>query len=707
MDFSTSIKEIPNIGEAYQKRLQKLGINNLKDLFYHFPHRYDDFSNIIPISELKTNQSGCVKGEIMEIKNIRTRKRGLMLTEALISDDSSSIKCLWFNQPFIKETLKKGQYVCLAGKLTSSKNGIYLSNPVYEKIRNLEIKPFDKRLTHAGRLIPVYPETAKLTSRWLRYIIKPNLERLKNINDPLPDSLIKKYNFLSLSSALNNIHFPQSSELVEKAKKRFAFQELFFLGVFVLKQRIKRLKEKSISFPIKLGLIKELVKSFPFSLTDSQRKAVWQILKDLEKERPMSRLLQGDVGSGKTIVAALAAFNVAKFGYQVAFMAPTEILAKQHFETIRKFFKNSELHIGLMTAKNSSIFFKRKSKVSKKRMLERIGKGEIDVLIGTHSLIQDKVNFKKLGLVIVDEQHRFGVEQRSRLVKVSNGEIKYIPHLLSMTATPIPRTLALTIYGDLDLSILDEMPKGERKIETKVVSTDKRKEIYSLIKKEIKKGRQVFVVCPRIEKKEDFQLKKNNWSEAKAVEEEYEKLSKEIFPELKIGMLHGKMKAEEKEKTMKKFKGKKINILVSTSVIEVGIDIPNATVMMVEGAERFGLAQLHQFRGRIGRKGDKSYFLLFPEAKSKRAYQRLNALIKTNDGLKLAEADLKIRGAGEFMGTRQWGIPDLVMASLSDLNLIEKTRNAAKELLERDPLLKKHPLLIEELKKFTSEVHLE
>jgi len=426
-------------------------------------------------------------------------------------------------------------------------------------------------------------------------------------------------------------------------------------------------------------------------------------LKDMEKKIPMSRLLQGDVGSGKTVVATISALNCAKNGYQVAFMAPTEILAKQHFETIHNFLKNFNLNIGLLTSK-SDRFFSKKLKnevveISKRKLIEFTEKGEIDILIGTHALIQDKVKFKKLGLVIVDEQHRFGVEQRAKLCKQSKTKERLIPHLLSMTATPIPRTLSLTIYGDLDISILDEMPRGKRKVNTVIVPPKKREKAYQLIKEEIKKGRQAFLICPRIEPGEK--------SEIRAVKEEYKKLKEKIFPEFEVGMLHGKLSSKEKERIMKDFREGKINILVSTSVIEVGIDIPNATVMIVEGAERFGLAQLHQFRGRIGRGGEESYFFLFCESSSRSTQKRLKALVETDDGLKLAEVDLKLRGPGDFVGKRQWGIPNLAMEYLSDLNLIKTTREAAKEILEQDIYLKKYPLLRKELEKFKGLAHLE
>jgi len=506
---------------------------------------------------------------------------------------------------------------------------------------------------------------------------------------------------------------------------------------------MKLAKEKAIAISLNLSLTKKFTNSLAFKLTDDQKKATWQILKDLEKPRPMNRLLEGDVGSGKTVVATIAALNVAKAGFQVAFMAPTEILTKQHFKTVGELLKKFNLSIGLITGKESQL---KNKKIPRKQLLENIKKGRVNILIGTHALVQKEVKFGKLALVIIDEQHRFGVEQRAHLCQQKN----LIPHFLSMTATPIPRTLSLTIYGDLDLSLIKELPKGRRKIITKVIPPKNRDKAYGFIREQVKKGGQVFVICPRIEPSKisqenlDEGIKQiaTSWIEVKAVKEEYEKLSKKIFPDLKVGMLHGKMKNEEKDKIMKDFKGGKTNVLVSTSVIEVGIDIPNATVMMIEGADKFGLAQLHQFRGRVGRGKEQSFCFLFtdrasvtelpkeakvrkrmkfsfdygsegkeenevPFASARVTNQRLRAITVCENGFELAEKDLQIRGPGDFSGQRQWGIPDFAMNSLKDISLVEETRQAAKEILEEDPELKKYPLLQERLKEFKERIHLE
>jgi ATP-dependent DNA helicase RecG len=712
MELATPIQEIPKIRPLYQKKLHRAGIKTVLDLLFYFPSRYEDFSKILPISELKINENATISGEILNIESFKTKRKKMFLTEAVIGDKSGAIKAIWFGNPYLKKILKPKEKVYLSGKLIRSQGNLFLSNPIYEKI-----SLYKKDFIHTGRIIPIYSESIGISSRWLRYIIYWLLENLKNkIPEILPQNLIKENNLLGREGAIFQIHFPKSIRLKERAQKRFAFEELFFLELFVLNQKRQLKKHSSLAIPIKLEVVKEFINSLPFSLTAAQKKVVWQILKDLEKERPMSRLLQGDVGSGKTVVATIAALNVAKAGFQVAFMAPTEILAKQHFETAANFLKDFNLNLALLTSKADKFISKKLKnqviEISREKLLKKVRANEIDILIGTHALIQDKVKFKNLGLVIVDEQHRFGVEQRARLVANTANAQKKIPHLLSMTATPIPRTLALTIYGDLDLSLIDQMPRGKRKVKTILVPPKKRKDAYQFVKKEIKKGKQVFVICPRIEKdKKTKKVEKKkrgwSWSEVKAVKEEYEKLKKDVFKEFRIGMLHGKLASKEKERIMKDFRNKKIDILVSTSVVEVGIDVPEANLMIIEGAERFGLSQLHQFRGRIGRKGQEAFCLLFCGSSSKKSYQRLRALITTQDGLKLAEKDLEIRGPGDFLGKRQWGIPDLAMASLGDLSLVEAAREGAKKILEESPALTKYPFLLKETKKFNQKIHLE
>lgn len=717
LNLDTKVEEVPKIGAAYQKKLKKLGIKTVQDLLFYFPARYDDFSDIIAISKVQVGQIACVQGRIVSIDQTHTFKRGMDITEVVIEDETGQITALWFNQPYLAQSLKEDQYICLAGKVSMGKDGIYLNGPAYERIYE---DSQNENLTHTGRIIPVYSETKGVTSRWLRYVIKPLLIQFHTlIPEILPPEMIQKHKFLPVSEAIWQAHFPESFESADAAKAKFAFEDLFLLQLSVLKEKAKLQQNLAQPCPMDTELMKEFTKSLPFELTDSQRQCSFQILKDLEKPLPMSRLLQGDVGSGKTVVATMAALNTVKSGYQTAFMAPTEILAKQHFESVAKMLKPFKVSIGLLTGKERRIYKDGQiTEVSKKILLEELKKGHVQILIGTQSLIQKGVHFKHLALVIVDEQHRFGVSQRKELMENK----KTFPHLLSMTATPIPRTLALTVYGDLDLSLIKEMPKNRKKIITTVVGQAERAKAYEFIKGEVAQGKGVFVICPKIEAKEksdapitgSFTPQNYNFGfagtakeEIKSVKQEYEKLSKEIFPDLRITMLYGKMKGEEKELIMQDFKKGQIDILLSTSVVEVGVDVPRATVMMIEGAERFGLSQLHQFRGRVGRSDMQSYCFLFTTEESQQNRKRLKAMEKSSNGFELAEEDLKIRGPGQLYGTQQWGLPDAAMQNLSNIFLIEKTRSEAKELLEKDPVLQNYPLLKARLKHFEEKIHFE
>jgi ATP-dependent DNA helicase RecG len=728
ISLETKVEELPKIGTAYAKKLKKFGIKTVQDLLFYFPARYDDFSEIISIRAAKQRlgEMVCVQGQITEIENANTFKNQMCLTEATIQDNNDEIKVIWYNQPYLTKNLKEDDFVCLAGKISIFKEGIFLNNPAYERINEIGE---NEELTHTGRIVPVYSETRGVTSRWLRYVIKPLLYRFcEQIPESLPEEIIKKYKFLPIQEAVWQLHFPDSFEAADAAKARFSFEELFLIQLNVLKEKIKLMQKKSSACPMDADLMKNFTDSLPFQLTDSQKKCAFAILKDLEKSVPMSRLLEGDVGSGKTVVAAMAALNVVKNGHQVAFMAPTEILAKQHFVSVSNLLKNFNVCVGMMTgkdariSKNGEIF-----EVSKKSFKGYLEFDQINIAIGTHSLIQKGIEFSKLGLVILDEQHRFGVEQRDHLIK---GK-KLVPHLLSMTATPIPRTLALTVYGDLDLSLINEMPKNRKKVKTIIVEPSQRKQAYEFIKKEVAEGKGVFVIYPKIESnasklKETLEksgptsgsfVPQNYYApmslaslavnEVKALKEEYERLSKEIFPDLRITMLHGKMKPAEKERIMLDFKKGEIDILLSTSVVEVGVDVPRATIMMIEGAERFGLSQLHQFRGRVGRSDMQSYCFLFTTDPSMLNRKRLKALVESNNGFELAEKDLEIRGPGSLYGTVQSGIPDMAMQGLSNIFLVEKTRAAAKEILEKDPELKNYPQLKERLKQFQSRIHFE
>jgi len=705
MNLDTEIKNISNIGPVYSKRLKKLGIETVKDLCFHFPRKYENFSNLIPISDLKINETSTVFGTILTLESSRSWKKKITIIEAIVKDKTGAVRATWFNQPYLVKNLKPGDKIFLAGKVVSSTKGAYFNNPVYEKGEIMD------DLTHTGRLIPVYPETANLSSRWIRYILKPLLAEVEDqIKETLPGEIIDQYDLMPVQEALWQIHYPNQLRMALKARERFSFEELLLIQLFVLRERNKLNREKAAGLKTKLETIKQFVGSLPFKLTDAQKKAAWIILKDIEEERPMNRLLEGDVGSGKTVVAIMAALNTVKHNFQVAFMAPTEILAKQHFREVASRLADFRVNIGLLTGKQDQFRSKKLKnqviEISRKKLLEKAIDGEMDILIGTHALIQDKVKFKNLGLVILDEQHRFGVAQRSKLSK--NKEI--VPHLLSMTATPIPRTLALTIYGDLDLSLIDQMPKGRKKIVTRIIKPGERDGIYDFVRAEIGKGRQVFVICPRIEHEESNQNmseSKLSWAKVKAAKDEYERLSKDVFSDFKLGLIHGKMTPKEKESVMTDFKNKKIDILVATSVVEVGIDIPNATVMIVEGADRFGLATLHQFRGRVGRGEHQSYCFLFTDSAGSKTRQRLKALTESADGFALAQKDLEIRGPGDFLGAKQWGLPDLLMDSLKDIRQVELTREIAKEILTKDPNLKNYPELLAKVSAFRGRVHLE
>lgn len=729
------IEKLRSVGPRNLPRLAKLGIKTVKDLLWHFPVRYEDYSRVIPISEIEPGQKVNVQGEVLKMSNRMIFPKRMSITNALVGDETGAVKVVWFNQPFIANSLKEGTLVSLAGKANLDKHGLYLSSPTYEKINNIEFKNYN--LTHTGGLIPVYPETEGVTSKYLRFLIKPILKDLE-VPDPLPQELISKYNLPPLRDAVYKIHYPLSDAEVQSAKERLAFDDLLLFQLKALLERRKLNQLKSVRIKFDKDLIQGFISRLPFELTKDQKVAAWEILKDLEKTYPMNRLMEGDVGSGKTVVALMGAVQVAKAGlsadrqgYQSVFMAPTEVLANQHFRTMSELLGPAlgDMKICLLTGSEAKL---NNRIINKSELKKKISEGEVDIIIGTHAIIQKSVHFKNLAFVVIDEQHRFGVSQRATLVK--NSEAKLVPHLLSMTATPIPRTLALTIYGDLDISIIKEKPKNRQKIITKVVVPSQRKAVYKFIRDEVNSGRQVFVICPRIEladptkeiKGKNGQSKMNVlWAEVKAVEDEYKKLSEEVFPDLKISMLHGKMKPKEKNEIMSSFAAysaevvsatkagkasedkRKIDILVSTSVIEVGVDIPNATIMMIENSERFGLAQLHQFRGRVGRGENQSYCLLFTSSTEKNINQRLRALVECDDGFELAEKDMTIRGPGEFFGVKQSGLPDLAMASLANVELIKKARLEARLLLKEDPNLKNYQLLKERLERFQRLTHFE
>jgi ATP-dependent DNA helicase RecG len=688
-NLNQPIEKFRNVGSAYLKKLNRLEINTLKDLFFHFPHRYEDFSNLKNICDIKIGEQVTIQGIVKEINTRRSFRKRIFITEALIQDDTGTIRAIWFNQPYLDETLSSETPVSLASKVRTSKDGLILSSPIYERLTGKELK-------HTKGLIPIYPETEGVSSRWLRFIIHPLLKKyINNFQEFVPETILKNNLLPEIKTALLNIHFPKNTKQAEEAKKRFAFEQLFLIQLIMQSQKQKLSQAKSTKLLPQKEYIEEFKKNLSFSFTNDQKNSLRDILEDIQKEAPMSRLLEGEVGCGKTVVAALTAFITSKNCSQTALMAPTGILAEQHFSEISNL-SGKTIKIGLLTSEKSLIYENgKKEKIKPNELIKKVETSNIDILIGTHSLIQDRIKFQNLGLVIIDEQHRFGVEQRSHLCKKS----KLVPHLLLMTATPIPRTLALALYGDLSISQIKELPKGRKKIETKIVPPKQRQQIYAFIKKEVKAGRQAFIICPLIDESEKIQVT--------AAIKEFERLQKKVFPSLKLGLLHGRMKPEEKEKIMRSFKEKGVDILVSTPVVEVGIDVPNASIMVIEGAERFGLSQLYQFKGRVGRGEHKSYCFLFSESGGKTSWSRLKVIEKAKDAFELSEKDLKIRGAGDFVGKRQSGLPDLAMASLTNVELIQNAKKEAEKILLEDPDLKNNLLLKNKIEEFKKEIFLQ
>lgn len=703
MNLDSSVQYLKGVGPKMAEKLKRLGIEEVRDLIFYYPFRYDDFSRYRTIKSLRINEIAVIKGKILSVKKLYTKRKWMTLVEAEIEDNTSKIKAIWYNQPYLLKILKTNEEWYFQGKV---------SFDFKNKNKTFSVFQFEKN----PEILPIYYETAGITSKYLRKLIKPLLtsndtsevpfNSRKIIKEYIPKEILSTENLIGLSDTIRKIHLPNSQNDIKMARQRIAFDELFFLFLRILINKKELSKIKAISLVFDKKKIKEFVAKLPFKLTNAQRKVAWEIICDLAKTKPMSRLLMGDVGSGKTIVALLGALVAMQNKMQTVWLAPTEVLASQHYANINKLTKNIKIKIGLWTSSS------KKSNLTKD-----------DIIIGTHALLQKNITFSKLGLIIVDEQHRFGVKQRACLregtVPSERTVLGPVPHFLSMTATPIPRTLALTYYGDLDLSIIDELPVGRKKIITKIIIPKERKSAYDFIKKEIINGRQAFVICPLIEmQKSNIKMQNENQNnkiiksqrelfnlDRKSVIEEYKKLSKEIFPKLKIGLLHGKMKSKEKQEIMQKFKENKINILVSTAVIEVGIDIPNATVMMIENADRFGLAQLHQFRGRVGRSEHQSYCLLFSENWSQVSKKRLMAMTKCDNGFELAQIDLELRGPGEFSGIRQSGIPDLKMASITDKIMLEKSRKVAEKIITNG--LEKYPTLNKKIQEMISSKHME
>lgn len=687
MELQTKIEELPKVGDVTQEKLHNLGIFTVVNLLQHFPTSYRDYSQITPIKNISVGSEVTIVAKVLGVSSRRSFQRRLSIQEGIISDETGTLKVLWFNQPYISKTLQTGEVYRFSGRV-EQKRGLQLTAPVYE--------PFSKEAVHTARLVPEYALTEgishKLLRYWIHYVFR-NIDT-KNIPDTLPENIREKEKLLKLHEALEKIHFPSTQKDIDLARKRIAFDELFLLQLHSagIQRKFARLKAQSIPFIPKQT--QEIVSSLPFTLTADQKRATFEILKDLEAKHPMNRLLEGDVGSGKTVCALIAAHSVVSAGSQVAIVAPTEILAQQHFETAKKVFAQFDVRVTLITSK---------SRVTWHGISKEISKANKDttktshLVIGTHAVFEDAIIFQNLGLIVIDEQQRFGVLQRSFLQKKYGG---HTPHFLSMTATPIPRSLALVLIGELQISLIRTKPKGRKKIGTFLVPPAKREDAYGFIKKELSKGHQAYVVFPLIEPSEKLQ--------AKALLSEHKKLQEITFPEFRVGYIHGRMKKEEKDSVMNQFRKGEIDILLSTSVIEVGVDVPNATIMMVESAERFGLAQLHQLRGRVGRSDKKSYCLLFSGSSSENSLARLKTLEKLDDGFALAEADLKFRGPGQVYGTLQSGyLEQLKIASLDDRLLVNAAKKHAQELVEEDPRLKHHPEIKKQLEVFETKVHLE
>jgi ATP-dependent DNA helicase RecG len=725
MTPETLIEEVTRLSPIHKKALAHLGLKTIRDVLYYFPSRYSELGQHKNIKDLIPGESSIICGKVASAKTLKAFRSKIPMAEVVIEDNTGKIKAIWFHQAYMAKKAEVGKIVELSGVVNKDKNDhLSMVNPLLRETDCIDIANANTLFeTDSMTVAPVYPETRGISSLWFSHFVKKVLAAKvhEQLFDPIPESILKKYNLPSLKSALVFIHTPQKENDALAAKKRFAFEEIFFIQVARQKDKAEYQKHKSFLISKADTYIKEFTDRFPFKLTNAQQRAIGDILGDLKKEQPMTRLLEGDVGSGKTAVAAACAFATVTtrpvgqdFGrLEVAYMVPTEILAKQHFDSFIKYFEHLNLNVGLITGSGC---FKFPSKtnpsnytaISRTQFLKWVANGEIPIVVGTHALIQEKVKFKNLALVIIDEQHRFGTNQRAKLVR-KKAAVKIeskkktqplataptpVPHLLSMTATPIPRTLALTIYGDLDLTLLDQMPLGRLPLITEIVLPSQRQSTYDRIKKELEAGRQVYVICPRISEPDP---QKENAINAKSVKDEARRLKEKIFTEYEIGILHGKMTPKEKDETMGKFYSGQINILVATSVVEVGMNVPNATVIIIEGAERFGLAQLHQLRGRVLRSTHQAYCYIFTESKSEKTMERLLAIKTAKNGFELSENDLALRGAGELGGKKQWGISDLGMEAIKNIKMVEAARQEAQDIIKTNPDLNNYPLLKEQV----------
>lgn len=656
------------MGDELAKKLELLGVETIGDLIENYPRRYVDYSNVVPLEQIRPGVVS-IRAKIGQV-NGRYVRRGMHITEAIASDETGSVRLVWFNQPYRADGLKHGQTYFISGPYALRRGRFAIANPSIEQLSDFPIS--------TARIIPIYREIKGLKSYQIRKLVRSAADIVKDMPEHLPPWLLKAENLIDYKTAALQMHFPSSAQDLQKAQRRLGFEEVFGLSLAALLNKSELYKDKSLAIPFKESLAKDFVSKLPFKLTNAQRRAVWKIYQDMAKTQPMNRLLEGDVGSGKTVVATMAALGAMEQGFQAALMAPTEILARQHADTVYKLLESVGyggqvgLLIGGLKAKEKQL------------ARDKIASGDIKFIVGTHALIAERVDMHKLGLVIVDEQHRFGVAQRKKL----QAKAGHMPHVLHMSATPIPRSIALTLYGELDISILDELPPGRRPIATKICSPNSRAQLNIQIDKQLAGGRQMFIVCPLITDSET--------SRGLSVEEVYERVAQKEFKNRRVALLHGKLKSAQKDEIMQAFLNHQYDILVSTTVIEVGVDIPNATIMLIEGAERFGLAQIHQLRGRVGRGTHQSYcFLMLSDSKA--PSQRLRALEDTTDGFKLAELDLELRGPGAIYGTMQHGALDLRVAKLTDTKLIATARNAAQMFIDRKENLKKYPHLAQKV----------
>ncbi len=684
-----SISSVTGIGAAKAKDFARLGLLTLEDALYDFPFRYDDLSHAVAIDNAVPGSKVTLQGTIASIETRRSQKSfRMMITEAIVEDGTGAIKAVWFHQGFLTKILKPGQVVSLAGKV-DDKYGLSLVNPAYEIIGNAKVTK------DTGRIMPIYKLTGALTQKMRRKVAEASLLALKEVTDWLPKFVIDEVELIALPDAIKELHFPASSEAKDLALRRLKFDEFFLHQLLHAKSRRELKMQKAPSVPFDEEAIKSAVDELPFVLTGAQKKAIWAIIKDMNRPEPMNRLLEGDVGSGKTVVAALVALNAAKSGWQTSMLAPTEILAEQHAQTLHRLF-GDKLTVALYTRTKRRVGDK---EVTKAQLLSTLKNGGAQLAVGTHALLTQDVVFERLGLIVVDEQHRFGVRQRQAL-KDKQGDSDGLPHLLSMTATPIPRSLALVLYGDLDRSILNEYPAGRKPISTQVIDLGREEPVYQMMRDQMDAGRQVFVVCPLIEESDALGVN--------SVQQVYKEFVTAPFKNYRVAMLHGRMKTKEKDEVMRKFASGEADMLISTTVVEVGVDVPNATIMYVEGAERFGLAQLHQLRGRVGRGSEQSYCFLHPSnILGGVARERLKAIEDSQDGFDLAEKDLQLRGPGNIFGTEQSGFEQFKLGTMHDIDLMSHAKDFSKEILDKSPDLTAYPPLRDRLYEYIDEVHFE